>query len=35
MANKSLGQHWLNDREILDEIADEAVGSLFAYAAGP
>ena len=23
--NKSLGQHWLNDREILDEIADEAL----------
>ena len=23
--NKSLGQHWLKDRMILDEIADEAM----------
>ena len=23
--NKSLGQHWLKDRAILDEIADEAL----------
>ena len=23
--NKSLGQHWLKDRSILDEIADEAL----------
>mgnify|MGYP003301867371 CR=1 FL=1 len=25
MADKSLGQHWLKNREILDEIADLAV----------
>ena len=25
---KSLGQHWLNNRAILDEIADEALGEL-------
>ena len=25
--DKSLGQHWLKDRQVLDEIADLAVGA--------